>query len=128
MLYYLMEAYMESEENRNTHKREFPTIWNTIAICLEFPACCGFLIWIASLILSFFGISDEATFKYSLPFVILLAGVFILWLIRLTLYHAENATKALNEINALREDLKKLRSEIQENFKSTLDNDNTKQD
>lgn len=76
----------------------------------------------------FFGISDEAIFKYSLPFVILLASVFILWLIRLTLYHAENATKTLNEINALREDLKKLRSEIQENFKSTPDNDNTKQD
>ncbi|WP_290731875.1 hypothetical protein [Fibrobacter sp. UBA3629] len=104
---------MESEKKENTQKREFPTIWNTIAICLEFPACCGFLIWIASLILSFFGISDEAIFKYSLPFVILLAGIFILWLIRLTLYHAENATKALNEIRVLREEIKALHEELQ---------------
>jgi hypothetical protein len=119
---------MESEKKENTQKREFPTIWNTIAICLSFPICCGFLIWIVGSILNIFGISNETISNYSQPFAGLLAGIFILWLIRLTLYHAENATKALNEINALREDLKKLRSEIQENFKSTLDNDNTKQD
>lgn len=111
-----MEAYMESEENRNTQKREIPTIWNTIAICLSFPICCGFLIWIVGSILNIFGISDETISNYTQLFTGLLAGVFILWLIRLTLYHAENATKTLNEIKDLRKEIKALHEELQENF------------
>ena len=104
---------MESEKKENAPKREFPTIWNTIAICLSFPICCGFLIWIVGGTLNFFGVSDETTSNWALPVVCFLAGVFILWLIRLTLYHAENATKAFNEIRNLRKEIKALYEELQ---------------
>jgi len=104
---------MESEKKENTQKREFPTIWNTIAICLSFPICCGFLIWIVGSILNIFGISNETISNYSQPFAGLLAGIFILWLIRLTLYHAENATKALTEIKDLRKEINALHEELQ---------------
>lgn len=122
---------MESEEKENAPKREFPTIWNTIAICLSFPICCGFLIWIVGSILNILGITDFSNEKistWSFPVVCILASITILWLIRLTLYHAENATKALNEIRFLREEIKILRREIQEKNKSMPERENTKTD
>ncbi len=103
-----------TNEKETTQKREIPTIWNTLAICLSFPITYGFFVWIIGGALKlFFGISNETISTWATPIYYLLAGAFVLLLIRTILYHAENATKALNEIQELRKEINSLHEDLQ---------------
>lgn len=106
----------ENETNKNeaTQKREFPTIWNTLAICLSFPITYGCFVWIVGGVLKcFFDISDKTIYALATPACFFLAGAFVLLLIRTILYHAENATKTLDEIRELRKEIKALHEDLQ---------------
>ncbi|MBR6125173.1 hypothetical protein IKQ19_16540 [Candidatus Saccharibacteria bacterium] len=105
-----------TNEKETTQKCKIPTIWNTLGICLSFPITYGFFVWIIGGALKlFFGISNETISTWATPICCLLAGAFVLLLIRTILYHAENATKTLDEIRELRKEIKLLREDLQNN-------------
>lgn len=111
---------MDSKEKKNTQESEFPTLGSTFLICLSFPFGFSFLAWQVSRVFKlFFKISDETISNWTQMIGYFLIISFVLWLIRLTLYHSENATKALNEIRELREEIKNLRMETQKEPCST---------
>ncbi|WP_295684469.1 hypothetical protein [uncultured Fibrobacter sp.] len=105
-----------TNEKETTQKREIPTIWNTLGICFLFFFWYGILFVIVRGVLKcFFDISDKTIYALATPACFFLAGAFVLLLIRTILYHAENATKTLDEIRELRKEIKLLRENLQNN-------------